>query len=367
MQYYTLLLSLIVLSFVGFKPASEPAVRASEAKNSGKKAPLNIIFMVGDGMGLTQITAGLYSNGNKLSLEKMKHIGFIKTHSADKLITDSAAGATAFSCGVKTYNNAVGVDKDTVAKETIMEAAKKKGMRTGLVVTCTVTHATPSSFYAHQKTRKMHPEIALDILGGDVDWFIGGGKAFFENRADGRNLSDELRGMGYTIGYTLADLKADMDKAGVLAADTELVTMAQGRGDFLLKGSELAIQGLNKGDQGFFLLIEGSQIDWGGHAKSSQYIIDEMIDFDNTIGRVLEFAEKDGNTLVIVTADHETGGYAINGGNLHDKTVEGAFTTGHHTGTMVPVFAFGPGAEEFMGIHENTAIYSKMMALLGLK
>jgi alkaline phosphatase len=367
MQYFTILLAFFALLIASCKETTEHSVEDQQVENTLKKVPKNIIFMVGDGMGLTQITAGLYSNGNKLSLERMKHIGFIKTHSADKLITDSAAGATAFSCGVKTYNNAVGVDIDTVAKETIMESAKKKGMRTGIVVTSTITHATPGSFYAHQKTRKMHPEIALDILGGDVDWFIGGGKAFFENRADGRNLSDELRVLGYTIGYSLADLKADMDKAGVLAADTELVTIAQGRGDFLLKGSELAIQGLNKGDQGFFLLIEGSQIDWGGHANNSQYIIDEMIDFDNTIGKVLEFAEKDGNTLVIVTADHETGGYAINGGSLQEKTIEGAFTTGHHTAAMVPVFAFGPGAEEFMGIYENTAIYTKMMALLGLK
>ncbi len=367
MQHCILLISIIILSLSGCKDTTEHSVVGHEVENTLKKAPRNIIFMVGDGMGTTQITAGLYSNGNKLFLEKLKHIGFIKTYSGSNLITDSAAGATAFSSGVKSFNKAIGVGIDSVAKETIMEAAKKKGLRTGLVVTCTVTHATPGSFYAHQPSRYMHPEIALDMLGGDVDWFIGGGKAFFENRADGRNLAEELRALGYTIGYTLDDLKADMDKAGVLAADTELAPISGGRGDFLPKGTELAIKGLNKGDQGFFLLVEGSQIDWGGHANDSQYIIDEMLDFDQTVGKVLEFAEKDGNTLVVITADHETGGYAINGGNLQDKTIEGAFTTGHHTAAMVPVFAYGPGAEEFMGIYENTAIYDKMMALLGLK
>lgn len=367
MQRYIIFFTLFIIAFSGCKENTEHSVVGQPVEETVKKTPRNIIFMVGDGMGLTQISAGLYSNGNKLFLEKLKHIGFIKTYSGSDLITDSAAGATAFSCGVKSYNKAIGVDKDSTAKETIMESAKKKGLRTGLVVTCTVTHATPGSFYAHQPSRYMHPEIALDILGGDVDWFIGGGKAFFEKRADGRNISEELRGMGYTVGYTLADLKADMDKAGVLAADTELTPISAGRGDFLPKATELAIQGLNKGNQGFFMLVEGSQIDWGGHANNSQYIIEEMIDFDNTIGKVLEFAEKDGNTLVVITADHETGGYAINGGNLQDGTIDGAFTTPHHTAAMVPVFAYGPGAEEFMGIYENTAIYDKMMALLGLK
>lgn len=367
MQRNTLYFILFWLTIVGCQENTHHSVVGHQVENTIEKTPRNIIFMVGDGMGITQISAGLYSNGNKLFLEKLKHIGFIKTYSASNLITDSAAGATAFSCGVKSYNKAIGVDKDSLPKETIMESAKKKGLRTGLVVTCTVTHATPGSFYAHQPSRYMHPEIALDILGGDVDWFIGGGKVYFESRTDGRNISDELRGMGYTIGYTLEDLKADMDKAGILAADTELAPISAGRGDFLPKATELAIQGLNKGEQGFFMLVEGSQIDWGGHANNSQYIIEEMIDFDNTIGKVLEFAERDGNTLVVITADHETGGYAINGGNLQDGTIEGAFTSPHHTATMVPVFAYGPGAEEFMGIYENIAIYDKMMALLGLK
>lgn len=367
MQHYIIAIALLALSLVGCNESTEHSVVGQPVENSLPKTPRNIIFMVGDGMGLTQITAGMYSNGNQLFLEKLKHIGFIKTHSGDNLITDSAAGATAFSCGVKSYNKAIGVDMDTLPVETILETVKKKGMRTGLVATATITHATPACFYAHQPSRYMHHEIALDMLTGDVDWFVGGGKSFFENRADGRNLSDELRSMGYTIGYTLDDLKADMDKVGILAADTELTTISGGRGNFLIKSTELAMEGLNKGNQGFFLMVEGSQIDWGGHANDSQYIIDEMIDFDKTIGKVLEFAQKDSNTLVVITADHETGGYAINGGNLQDKTINGAFTTGHHTGTMVPVFAYGPGAEAFMGIYENTAIYDKMMALLGLK
>lgn len=367
MRFRFLLIAISALSLFSCADNTERSAESAPTQTAAPSKPKNIIFMVGDGMGLTQISAGMYANGNKLFLEVFKHIGFIKTYSGDNLITDSAAGATAFSCGVKSYNSAIGVKIDSSRCETIMETAKKNGMRTGLVATCTITHATPGSFYAHQASRKMHDEIATDMLGGIVDWFIGAGKVYFEGRADGRNLSEELRAKGYQIGYTLDELKAEMDKAGILAADSEMTTMAEGRGDFLSRASELAISGLNKGDKGFFLVIEGSQIDWGGHDNNSQYIIDEMIDFDNAIGKVLEFAKQDGNTLVIVTADHETGGYAINGGSLQDKTIEGAFTTPHHTAAMVPVFAFGPGAEAFMGIYENTAIYDKMMAALGLQ
>ena len=110
-------------------------------------------------------------------------------------------------------------------------------------------------------------------------------------------------------------------------------------------------------------MIEGSQIDWGGHANNSDYIIKEMVDFDNCIGKVLDFAEKDGETLVIITADHETGGYALVGGNLEKGEVVGKFSTDYHTGVMVPVFAFGAGAEHFAGIYHNIEIYKKMMYL----
>jgi alkaline phosphatase len=114
-------------------------------------------------------------------------------------------------------------------------------------------------------------------------------------------------------------------------------------------------------------MIEGSQIDWGGHANDTQYIVDEMVDFDNAIGKVLDFAEKDGNTLVIITADHETGGFSLVNGNMQAGTVEGKFTTGGHTGVMVPVFAYGPGAVLFSGIYENTAIFNKMLQAFNFK
>lgn len=332
--------------------------------------PKNIILMVGDGMGLTQITAGLYSNGNQLNLERFPAVGLHKSYSSDNLITDSAAGATAFSAGRKTYNGAIGVDADGKAIYTILEEAEDQGMATGLVSTSTIVHATPASFIAHQKQRSFYEAIAADFLNTEIDLFIGGGKKYFDRREDNRDLLQELREKGYDVSSyfdkKLGDLSINYSKnLAYLTSDSDPLTVEQGR-TYLTPASELACNFLNKrgASDGFFLMIEGAQIDWGGHANNTSYIIQEMLDFDRAIGAVLDFAEADGNTLVIVTADHETGGFAINPGSTHD-TIVGAFTSDYHTAALIPVFAYGPGAQLFNGIYENTAIYYKMRQAYG--
>ena len=327
--------------------------------------------MIGDGMGLTQISAGMYSNGNKLNLEEFKAVGLHKSYASNNLITDSAAGATAFACGVKTYNGAIGVDPDTVAVKSILEDAEEQGLATGLLATSTIVHATPASFIAHQKQRKMYEEIAADFLKTEIDFFVGGGKKYFDRRDDERDLLAELRSKGYLIDdYFNTDfdkVKPDYTKNfGYLTADKDPLQQSQGR-DYLIPATEMALDFLDKrGEKGFFLMIEGSQIDWGGHANDSKYIISEMIEFDQAIGRVLDYVKKDGNTLLVVTADHETGGYAINPGSSMDTIVAG-FTSEYHTGTLIPVFAYGPGSELFNGIYENTAIHAKMKKAMGFK
>ncbi|MCB9081229.1 MAG: alkaline phosphatase [Lewinellaceae bacterium] len=327
--------------------------------------------MIGDGMGLTQISAGLYANNNQLNLEKFPVIGLHKSYASNNLITDSAAGATAFSAGVKTYNGAIGVDKDSMPVPTILEDAIKQGLRAGLVSTSSITHATPASFIAHAKTRRAMEDIASDFLQTPVDIFIGGGMKYFANREDGRDLTKELASKGYVINdYTkkeITDVTLQFRKRfGYFTSDSEPLPVAQGR-NYLVPAAKMAtvfLQNIDQDNKGFFLMIEGSQIDWGGHAKDSDYIITEMIDFDKAIGAVLDFAREDGETLVIVTADHETGGYAIMPGSRMGR-IEGAFTTDYHTAALIPVFAFGPGAELFAGIYENTAIYTKMRTAFG--
>ncbi len=324
--------------------------------------------MIGDGMGISQITAGMYINGNKLNLERIKSIGLHKSYASNNLVTDSAAGATAFASGVKTYNGAIGVDADTTSVPTILENLKAEGYATGLVATSTIVHATPASFFSHVKSRKMYEDIADAFLDGTVDFFVGGGLKFFNAREkDDRDLIAELEAKGYQMGSyfdeDFSTIKIDKTKKfGYLTASKDPLTVEQGR-KYLTPATEKAIDYLNgKSEKGFFLMVEGSQIDWGGHANNTNYIINEMIDFDKTIGKVLDFVEKDGETLLIITADHETGGFALNIGSTMD-TIKGAFTSDYHTAALIPVFAKGPGEELFKGIYENTAIFDKMEEL----
>jgi len=313
-------------------------------------------------MGVAQIYAGLTANHGQLHLERCTVIGFHKNQASNSFIVDSAAGATAFACGVKTYNGAIGVDANKESVPTILEIAEENGLSTGLIATSSITHATPASFIAHQPSRSMDEEIAYDFLATDIDVFIGGGRKFFTERADSLNLIDSLEKRNYQIANSIAEVQ--QIKSGKLAAflaDQQQTRFSEGRGDELVKSTEVALELLKTNKKGMFLMIEGSQIDWGGHANETDYILEEMVDFDQAIGKVLDFAAKDKNTLVIITADHETGGFSINGGDTEAGTIEGKFTTGSHTGVMIPVFAFGPGSEQFSGFYENTEIFHKMI------
>ena len=326
--------------------------------------PKNIILLIGDGMGVSQVFAGLTANKGHLFLENCKFIGFSKTQSADNYITDSAAGGTALSSGVKTLNGAIGVNAQLEPVKTILEEASENGLATGLVSTSAITHATPASFIAHQASRGSYEDIAADFLKTDIDVFIGGGLDHFAKRADGRNLVDSLQKKGYQVETEMEKIKKVKNgKLAGLTAPVHNGRMTE-RADMLPVATETALEILDNNKNGFFLMIEGSQIDWGGHAGSTIYVVEDMLDFDRVIGQALEFAAKDKETLVIVTADHETGGMALTGGSTEQGVVQAAFPTGDHTAVMVPVFSYGPGASEFTGIMENTDIHAKMKKLL---
>ena len=329
--------------------------------------PINVIFMIADGTGLSQISASQFYNVNSSNYERFKHIGLIKTSSASDLITDSAAGATAFASGIKTYNGAIGVDNDTIAKPTILEELELKGYKTGVIATSTITHATPASFYAHVKYRKMEEEIAQDLSQSGVDFFAGGGLKFFNQRSDKKDLLSELKVKGFEIKTdflnTDAFLSADK-KYGFLLAEEGMPKIIDGRGPFLKNATQLGINHLSQNDQPFFMMIEGSQVDWGGHANDANYLIGEILDFDDALGYVLDYAKRDGNTLVVVTADHETGGFTLSSDDGNYNLIKPTFSTGGHSATMVPVFAYGPGAQNFAGVYENTEIYHKIKRVL---
>ncbi|MBK8493327.1 MAG: alkaline phosphatase [Saprospirales bacterium] len=332
--------------------------------------PKNIVLLIGDGFALSQMSAMTYQNGNQSSLENFPVIGLHKATAFDNLITDSAAGATAFACGCKTYNAAIGVDSDTIPCHSILEQAEERGMSTGLIATSPITHATPAAFIAHEPLRTFNEEIAADFLNTDIDLFIGGGQRYFERRDDNRDLVKELKAKGYSVNsYFDTDLFhfRSIDKKAPFAfftSDNQPVSAMQGR-DYLPYAAHLSLPFLKeRSDMGFFIMIEGSQIDWAGHAKDGPMMLGELQDFDATIWEVLKFAANDRETLVIVTGDHECGGVAIQPGSKFKK-VELAFTTNGHTAALVPVYAYGPGAEIFRGIYDNTQLYFKMVEALG--
>ena len=368
-----ILISLTAILWLGCSRFSSKAeLPAWEIESTTSEGPKNIILMIGDGMGITQISAGMYASRRKMALEYFPVVGLHKCYASNNLITDSAAGATAFACGVKTYNGAIGVGPDTTRVTSILEEAESKGMATGLVATSTIVHATPASFIAHQKSRKLYEEIAGQFLETEIDFFVGGGKKYFDRRTvDNRNLYQELEAKGYTVsdyfkeGFPDGDLIDYSRNFAYFTADNEPLPYTKGR-DYLVPVTKVAPEFLKQHNEGsgFFLMIEGSQIDWGGHANDADYIISEMQDFDRAIEAALNFAKRDGQTLLIVTADHETGGFSINPGSKKDSLFTG-FTSGNHTGSMIPVFAYGPGSELFAGIYENYDIYFRMRQALG--
>ena len=338
---------------------------------AGDASGTNVVFLIGDGMGVAQLSAAIWASEARLAFERMPVVGLHKNASSDNLVTDSAAGATAFACGIKTYNGAIGVDADGRACETILETAAARGMPTGLIATSTIVHATPAAFFAHEASRSSYENIARQLLDAPVDFFVGGGITFFDNReSDTRMLLAEMRAGGRVV-ETLVDRELTQQTPdprrpfGFLTASRDPLPVLQGRA-YLPDATAMALDYLHARDtagRGFFLMIEGSQIDWGGHANNGPYIVSEVHDFSRALDRVLNWAEGHPNTLVVVTADHETGGFAVNNGSRADSLVY-AFTSDYHTAALVPVLASGVGATTFAGIYQNTSIYDKLLEVM---
>ncbi len=324
----------------------------------------NVILMIGDGMGVSHITGAMTVHKAPLFLQQFPVSGLATTQSADNYITDSAAAGTALACGVKTYNGAIGLDALKKPVPSLVSIAESVGKHTGIVVTSAITHATPASFVAHQEKRDMYEEIALDILASDIEVMIGGGWKHFTSRKDKRDLLVDLRSKGYQVAYSLAEVQiARSPKLAGLLAEEHMPPVAE-RKDMLPRSVDAALRLLAPSPRGFFMMIEGSQIDFEGHTNESPDIFHEMIDFDDAIGVVLAFAKANPGTLVVVTADHETGGLALKSGNSSTGQISALFASTNHTGTMVPVFAYGPGSEQFSGIMDNTHIQHKLARML---
>lgn len=332
---------------------------------TGKKVK-NVILMIGDGMSLMHVYSAWTANRGKLNLDNCQAVGLSKTYCANKLITDSGAGGTALATGHKTNYHCVGVDPDGKPLKTLIDYAAAKGKSTGIAVTCRLWDATPADFCCHNIDRDAEAAIVTDYVNCGVDYAFGGGSKLFENRADGRDLFKELRDNGYQTPRTWEEVEKIKSGKVFAVTDTVDTPLPAERGDLLARASLKGIELLNQNKNGFFMMIEGSQLDDYGHFNDLDLLMQETHDFDRTIGKIFEWAAKDGETLVVVTADHETGGLTLVGGDLNEGKIVCKFSTGGHSGVMVPVYAFGPGAENFTGIFENTAIFDKIKKLLNL-
>ena len=324
----------------------------------------NVIFMIGDGAGLSQWSVGWVANGGALNIDQMPVVGYSRTYAVDKLITDSSAGGAALATGVKTKYGYIGLGPDGEIVESNLQYAKRvKGMKTGVTVTCRINDSTPADFCVHSDSRKDEEGLAAQYLDADVDFISGGGTHFWNQRSDGRNLIEEMKAKGYTYVDKLEDIAgAEGDRFLGLYDEYDLQPSLD-RGPILMESTMKAIRMLDN-KKGFFLMVEGSQIDDWCHRNKVGHMCEELFDFDKVIGAVLEWAERDGHTLVVVTADHNTGGLTLLKGSIEDREVKVHFSTKGHDGIVVPVFAYGPGAEAFAGFFENGDIGQIVRKLL---
>jgi alkaline phosphatase len=340
----------------------------------------NVILMIGDGMGFTQIVATrtlVLGAQGRLTIERLPVTGVIDNYAADYFVSGSAATATSLATGYKTIENMVSVLPDGTPAMTILEAAREKNLSTGLVATSTITHATPAAFAAHVTDRYSEVEIAGQLLESRINVLLGGGRALFKSgisgykykRTDGRDLVEEARKADYAYVETkdeLMQLRAENGHVLGLFSDGYLIN--QGSEPTLAEMTDAALEILSQNDKGFFLMVEGSQIDWAGEDNDINYLIREQLHFDLAIRSAIRFAMDDEETLVVVTADHETGGMfiSVEPPNQLDGKIDIQWGTDEHNGNVVPVFAYGPQAERFMGWYDNTEIPKKIANILGI-
>jgi len=366
----------------------QPSITTAPYPLTSARRVRNVILCIGDGMGLSQVamaSAKATGPGGKLHMERLPVAGTVRTYSASSRVTDSAAAGTAMATGVKTKNGMIGVDPDERAYLTLLEAAQAKGMPTGLVATSAITHATPASFAAHIRSRKMETKIAEQLIANKVNVLFGGGREFFlpkshpkSGRKDDLDLIARAQEAGYEVIETASELRSSRGPHLLGLFQLEALTTAESEPSLALLAVK-AIQVLRHaclesnardGKPGFFLMIEGSQIDWACHDNDAVEAIRQTLLFDQAIEAAVDFALRDGRTLVVVTADHETGGLTLTGSGNEEKgdaDLTAHWSTKGHTGTPVPLWAIGPGAAHFAGVQDNTDIPKKIAQLLSLR
>ena len=327
--------------------------------------PKNIILIIGDGTGLNQITLSRIAAGgadHRLAIDQMPFFGNSLTHSYGNIYTDSAASATTWAAGIKTNNKFLSITPQGKPVPSIPEILSNKGYISGLVATSSITHATPAAFYAHIDSRYREKEIASQLLESPIQLSLGGGLKFFNipEAQESNLLITDMKDLGGDEFFKAKKVLGLFDEDGINRSSDKptQLQMTKAALDFLTLKANL------NSCNGFFLLSEGSQIDWASHDNDAETMVKEFKDFDETIAMAMDFVTFNKETLLLVTADHETGGLQIL--SQKDGMVKVQWGTGSHTSIPVGVYAYGPGAHAFTGLMDNTDIHFMILDAIGL-
>jgi len=388
-RFFLLVFTVILLLLFDVSGIAAPTTPQITVPNQ----PPAIILFIGDGMGEAHRTAGQWSSvgqDGQLYMDSLTTSGWSMTGNVSGELTDSAAAATAMATGIKTFNGRISISPSGESLPTILEQAQDKGWSVGLVSTTQIAHATPAVFATHVLTRSNYTEITRQLIeqnvnvllaGGEDDWLPDtevGCHPNMGHRSDGRNLITEAQNNDYTyvcqpLELAAVDLQNTTHLLGLFADDGMLRPFLPSLGHM----TEVAIEILSQDPDGFFLMVEGGQIDWAAHANDAEHVISDVLGFDTAIYEGIEYASTNPNVLLIVTADHETGGMSVGLDPIGDINEDGPFimpdstpfyvnwTTTGHTGIDIPTTAQGKLSDQLSGTYENTHIYEVMRRVLG--
>ena len=326
--------ALILTASLAIANLSDKSSKNAKASEEGKAK--NVIMLIGDGMSTEGITLARHVKGENLAMDEIS-TGSVITNWAAGPITDSAPGATVYATGEKTYNKYIGTSTNDAPLATILEGAESAGKATGLVATSEITHATPADFAAHTDNRKNYNQILKNIIGNDLEVVLGGGfnkPSGFTSEVSTDEFNDyyndrvnEIKEEGFDFISTKSELESyDGTKLWGSFADADLkydydrVADNDSKEPTLAEMTNKAIEVLDKDEDGFFLMVEGSKIDWAAHANNTNGIVSEILAFDEAVKEAVEFAKQDGNTVVVVTTDHGNSGITI-GSNYYNENI----------------------------------------------
>ena len=335
--------------------------RPTHRNDGGKGRIRNVIFLIGDGMGLSQITAAAYANCG-LTLMNFNYIGLQRNNALGAFTTDSAAGGSALATGERHANRHISMTEEGEAVPSLSDWFRGKGLPVGVVTLGNAVDTTPTAFYGHSVERDNADELTRCLLDTPVDLLCGSGIRQFTERGDGIDLIGELS-KNYRFVRSIDEINAAEGR--VVCIDERMDEAAEESNlGLLAEATRAAIDKLQeRGDKGFFLMVEGAKIDYAGHSRCLPGSVIEMLSFDLAVAEALKFADENGQTLVVVTADHETGGLVLLDGDEQSGRIMGVYTTDDHTPAMLPVFAYGPGADRFCGTYLNTEIARRIREL----